>query len=319
MELISIIVPVYNCKEYLKECVNSLLKQTYNNIEVFLVDDGSTDGSGKICDELAKTDKRIIVLHKKNGGVSSARNAAIKEIKGKYTLFVDSDDYVDVDYVDTLVNNIESNDMVVCGYVEEYKKKSIEMKITDENIIIDPKKANRLIYENRAFGGYLWNKLFITEIIQEKKIQFNEKIHMCEDQLFIINYLLYVKKINVISKMLYHYRMRKSSMVWKKNDRKIKTFYDAQLLIKEIYEKNNIVNEMFYFNLCNYIFINDNWKKNNILNDKYGITIYDMYKKIIKSNSISFKKKLRLFILRNFRPVYALYMKCKTKKLIRFD
>ena len=104
-DLITVIIPVYNVKKYLKRCVNGVLAQTYKNLEVILVDDGSTDGCAELCDELFKTDKRVVVFHKQNGGLSSARNYGVRAANGKYITFVDSDDTIDEDYVETLYNS----------------------------------------------------------------------------------------------------------------------------------------------------------------------------------------------------------------------
>lgn len=110
MDLISVIVPVYNVKNYLKKCVDSILSQTYSVLQVILVDDGSTDGSGELCDLLAKCDKRIQVVHKSNGGLSDARNAGIEIAEGKYFSFIDSDDYIEPDMVESLYKLAKSTD-----------------------------------------------------------------------------------------------------------------------------------------------------------------------------------------------------------------
>ena len=121
-DLISVIIPVYKVEKFLEKCVNSVLEQTYKNLEIILVDDGSPDGCPALCDELAKKDKRIKVIHKKNGGVSSARNAALDEAKGKYVCFVDSDDYIEPTYAEDLHKAITENDvqMAVCDTYDVY-------------------------------------------------------------------------------------------------------------------------------------------------------------------------------------------------------
>ena len=318
-ELVSIIIPVFNCEEYINKCINSLISQTYRNIEIVLIDDGSTDRSGILCDNLTKMDERIIVFHKKNEGVSSARNKGLELIKGKYVLFVDADDYVEDNYVETLIKNLSSNEMVVCGYYEEYVNDSVIMNTFKSNKVITNNQAQQLVYSDRGFGGYLWNKVFLKEIIVKEKLRFNEKIYMCEDQLFVINYLLFVTKILVLNSVLYHYRMRKSSMVWQTNDNKKRTFYEAQLIINNIYKKNKIINHYFYYNLCSYTFINADWKKNTDLNIKYGVTIKEIYNNLMKANELSFKEKVKLFIFRHFIFLYFLYMKVKIKKKNRFN
>lgn len=124
--MISVIIPVYNVEEYLERCVNSVLKQTYNDLEIILVDDGSTDNSGKICDELKNKDDRIIVIHKENQGLSASRNIGIEKATGEYITFVDSDDYILEDMYETLYKNLIRNDadisMCKYQYVKEQQK-----------------------------------------------------------------------------------------------------------------------------------------------------------------------------------------------------
>ena len=119
-EKISVIVPVYNIEKYLRKCIDSILSQTYENIEVILVDDGSTDNCGAICDEYAKIDPRIIVIHKKNAGVSAARNTGIMQCIGEYVFFVDSDDYLPIDSIEKLYNSINEYEADISIGIEEY-------------------------------------------------------------------------------------------------------------------------------------------------------------------------------------------------------
>ena len=118
MEKVSVILPIYNVEKYLKNCIESLTNQTYENLEIILVDDGSTDNSGKICDEIAKSDERVMVIHKQNGGLAAARNTGYLETTGKYLMYVDSDDIVKKDVVENCVEAIEkeNSDVVIFGY-----------------------------------------------------------------------------------------------------------------------------------------------------------------------------------------------------------
>ena len=129
---VSIIVPVYNSSDVLCECVNSLINQDYENIEIILVDDGSTDNSGEICDSFQEKDKRVKVIHKKNEGQSAARNLGIQESSGDYVMFIDSDDWLDLDAVSTLVSYADENDLDVTrfNYIREFESKSIPKKNT---------------------------------------------------------------------------------------------------------------------------------------------------------------------------------------------
>ena len=133
-QLISIIVPIYNVEKYLKQCIESIISQTYRNIEIILVDDGSPDNCGKICDEYSQKDKRIIVLHKENGGLSDARNKGIDIAKGDYLTFVDSDDFVNIDYIEKLYNSIKFNNtkLAQCGISKVDENNEIIEKLNYE-------------------------------------------------------------------------------------------------------------------------------------------------------------------------------------------
>ena len=121
--MISIIIPVYNVKLYLDNCIQSVIQQSYTDFECILVDDGSTDGSSEICDQWAEKDNRIIIVHQPNGGVSSARNKGLEQAKGEYICFIDSDDWVDVDYLSAMINNLKEKetDLIICGLTQEFK------------------------------------------------------------------------------------------------------------------------------------------------------------------------------------------------------
>ena len=130
-DLISVIVPIYNVEKYINRCIDSIIEQTYTNLEIILVDDGSTDNSGSICDEYAKKDNRIKVIHKENGGVSSARNVGLDTAIGQYITFVDSDDYIEKKYCEILLKTLKKQkaDCVACGYNRIYKNKEEKMSM----------------------------------------------------------------------------------------------------------------------------------------------------------------------------------------------
>lgn len=173
----SVIVPVYNVSQYLKRCIDSILSQSYGDFELLLVDDGSTDDSGKICDEYARKDNRINVFHKKNGGVSSARNKGIDEARGNYVVFVDSDDYILQDRLLQIMKLSDNNpDMIVEYYAtpadHKYKYKLIDKQ--DFDIIRNV--------------GVIWTSAFRNKILKEANVCFDEKIWHGEDSLFILEF-----------------------------------------------------------------------------------------------------------------------------------
>lgn len=228
-ELISIIVPIYNSEQYLEKCINSIVNQTYKKLEIILVDDGSTDSSGKICDEYAQNDNRIRVIHKKNGGQQDARSAGIALANGTFMGFVDSDDWIDADMYENLYQNIGSSDLVTSG-LWRYDKSGARNKVVDaleagvydaqsehfcENLIVF--KGNT---EGGMFGGILnnvWNKLFKTSMVKECDVFTNVNIKYGEDLLFTIVYALMCKKVVVTHECYYHYQYNSSSISYKKN------------------------------------------------------------------------------------------------------
>lgn len=216
-ELISVIVPVYNVEKYLSKSIDSIINQTYSCIEIILVDDGSTDKSGQICDELGMKDNRIRTIHKKNGGVSSARNRGIDEAKGQYIVFVDADDWVEEKYIEYLARLI-TEDNVQLGMVGYVKRRNITDVLSDEcinnkKIEINREEALNLILANEENLGYIWNKIYFKKIIVENQIRYNENILLWEDLLFCCEYISKVQNISFFNAKLYNYYEREGSAV----------------------------------------------------------------------------------------------------------
>ncbi|MBR2708884.1 glycosyltransferase family 2 protein [Candidatus Saccharibacteria bacterium] len=212
--LVSIIVPVYNVGEYVLKCLESLTNQSYERIEIIAVDDGSTDGSGETCDEFAKKDKRIKVFHKKNGGLSSARNFGIKKAKGDYICLVDSDDYVKKDFVKKLVNAAKKcdADIVVCGFNNEVPE---AQKITGEDAAI------RLLLEQNNMEVIAWNKMY-------KRVLFDDVLYPegrnYEDTLTTYKLLSKADIVAYVGESLYVYVERGGSITNKdKKEEKLKS------------------------------------------------------------------------------------------------
>lgn len=205
---VSVVIPIYNTENYLSGCVDSVLKQTYNNIEVLLIDDGSKDNSLRIAKNYAAIDSRIRVFHKKNGGVSSARNLGIEKSTGEYIVFVDSDDEIEKQYVETLLSDVFSNRMIMCGIVNEYKngKKTIISSAS-----LDKTNFRFYMYADNAVGGFCCNKIYNKKIISSNNISFNCAIKNCEDMLFNAQYSKYIDSFDYKKNALYHYRQRSDS------------------------------------------------------------------------------------------------------------
>ncbi len=220
-EKVSVIIPIYKVEKYIRRCIDSILAQTYRNLEILLVDDGSPDHCPEICDDYAKIDPRIRVIHKPNGGLSDARNAALKIFSGDYVYFLDGDDYVAPNLIEVALGNaIETSaDLVTFNYyrVDEYDNLLSTSYFKTGTYAIDDRNrmdyiVNRLTkYTN---GWEAWNRLFKGDIIRRHQLYFwDNKVIFAEDFGFSINYALHVTKITSISDVLYYYLIRKDSIM----------------------------------------------------------------------------------------------------------
>lgn len=209
-ELVSVIVPVYNVAKYLPKCIDSILNQTYRNLEVLLVDDGSTDESGRICDEYAQKDSRIRVFHKENGGQSTARNFALDEIKKEgFIAFVDSDDYIEPCMIEKMVESaMEYNaEMVVCGAIMQTEFREVQDHTSFE-IIDTPHDLMKRYLESDAIKGLLWNKLYRAYLWEDVRFP---AWRASEDNATSYKVFDKVNRTVVLPENFYHYVIRGSS------------------------------------------------------------------------------------------------------------
>lgn len=214
---VSIIMPVYNVEDFVRKSIESVINQTFENFELLIVDDGATDNSGKICDEYAKKDERIKVFHKENGGAPEARNVAIEKAKGKYIYFIDSDDWIEKEYIKTMYDLAEKNDadLVVTGFLMEYYQDGKEVIYTTscEDKVYKTKedfRKNAYKYFNNSFLSLACNKLLKREIIINNNIRFPKT--KWDDHHFNMEFLMDVNTVVISSIAMYHwYRSRKGS------------------------------------------------------------------------------------------------------------
>lgn len=207
----SIIVPIYKAELYLRRCIQSIINQTYTDFELILVNDGSPDKSGIICDKYAKIDPRIKVIHKPNEGPSSSRNQGLSHASGEWIVFIDADDYVDPEYLATL-HYCNPNNNIKLLVMEDNRHITIEGKETERkysrynNKLINIGEEQDYIVNNRLLHHFaIYGKLFSNEIIKTYKIKFNPKVKHCEDALFFHEYLLHIKQIYLSSSICYNY------------------------------------------------------------------------------------------------------------------
>ena len=218
-EKVSIIVPVFNTEKYFDECILSLINQTYKNIELIIVDDGTKDNCGKKADEYTQKDRRVKVVHKENGGLSSARNYGLKYATGDYICFIDSDDFVSEDFVEKMVKaSIENNaDMVFCNYFSLYvnkKNPSHRLNAINGKKIFTSEEYLEQLYMYSGEYVMIWNKLFRKEIFNE--LRFVDML--CEDGQIILSVIDKCKRISYLPEVLYYYRRRKSGITGDKKE-----------------------------------------------------------------------------------------------------
>ena len=212
--MISLIVPVYNVEKYLRNCLESILNQSYSDFELILVDDGSTDQSGKICDEVQKTDSRIRVLHKENGGLSSARNAGTKLARGEYLAYIDSDDRIHPDYLKILLQNMEKTgaDVSVCRYVD-FENQNPFGKLTEPeklSVLSGKEAVEQIVGTHLRYMITAWGKLY-KAALKELLVYPEGKIH--EDEFVTYQVFYHAEKVAVTDRPLYGYRKNPSSIM----------------------------------------------------------------------------------------------------------
>lgn len=238
--LISIIVPVYNVEPHLPMCLDSILNSTYTNWECLLVNDGSTDRSGAICDEYASRDTRFHVFHKKNGGVSSARNMALENMNGEWLMFLDSDDEIPASAMQNLLNAAVENgsDMSMGNYLKVVTKGdnvNSDTYLTPRIMTFEDVLTLFFDYPRGRFQGYLGNRIMKTSVIRDNHLAFREDIHYKEDGLFLVQYLLRSKKdVPFITDVVYLYKIREDSamsVASRKYTRKYLTNLDGRIAI----------------------------------------------------------------------------------------
>lgn len=213
---VSVIIPVYNCEEYLKKCIDSVIGQSFKNFEIILVNDGSTDNSGVICDEYAKNDERVNVIHQENQGVSAARKKGIEVCNSQYITFIDSDDYIKNDYLEVMLKEIKksNSDFVCCNSIDIGDNLPNNKKNKDNKLITD-KQALILDYFNRKrYCFCIWGKIFNKDILE--KIVF-PKMKYSEDTYMILNLFSICRKVHLLAYEGYYYVERSVSSTFLNN------------------------------------------------------------------------------------------------------
>lgn len=304
-EKISIIVPCYKVEEFLPRCIDSICNQTYKNLEIILVDDGSPDNCGKICDEYSKKDKRIKVIHKKNGGLSDARNFGIKIATGDYIAFVDSDDYINKNMYHCLYNNLKStkSDISICGFKKTSSfDENTELEEANKIDVYNKDEAFKNLYNQRAVTTVVaWNKLYKKKIFDNLEYPVG-KIN--EDEAIIHLILEKTKKVVYTPYQYYYYYQRPDSIMNDYKKRNLEIFecflnrsnYFEKKGWKELQDYNNYM--LCYQSALHYNKVN---KSNLEDSDKIKEDLKAMLKKygklVKKSNNNTFGQKIIVSLL----------------------
>ncbi|MCI8955884.1 MAG: glycosyltransferase family 2 protein [Eubacterium sp.] len=258
MDKVSIVLPIYNVESYLETCVRSVQDQTYKNIEIILVDDGAKDNSGKICDQLALKDNRIKVLHKENGGLSSARNAGYSIATGKYLMYIDSDDVIKADVVQKCVETIQrdQSDIVIYGYEKIDEKGNVLEVCTWGDKLLNHDTMVEYLYTaiTEMSFGYAWNKLYRKSVIDQSELLADSKVIDREDLVYNLELLKYVDKISYIDYVGYQYLQRSTSLLHNGNLARLKGIDYFVMTMNNINVGNEeINNKLFNMNVLHYL------------------------------------------------------------------
>ncbi len=252
MKTISVIIPVYNTEKELPKCLKSICEQTYKDLEIICIDDGSTDGSSQVLDEFSMKDNRIKVVHQKNGGESNARNTGLKMASGEYIAFCDCDDWIDTDMYEILARelNCENIDMVGGSWYKETDAYSQEIRnqLPVNNAAFTREELLKYLYKRDSYRGfaYMWNKLYKREILKDKfgnLLLFHEDLRLGGDVLYLAEAALNIKKGKYIDRAFYHYYQRSESGCHTKDVDKLQDWLKAYELVLQRFGEERIDDE----------------------------------------------------------------------------
>lgn len=321
--MISVIIPVYNVEKDLDECIKSVIEQSYTDFECILIDDGSTDKSSDICDNWAKTDNRIKVVHQENQGVSAARNKGIEISQGEYIVFIDSDDWVEVNYLSDLMPD-ETSDLVVSGYYVNRGEECLgaNIPLADMQFNFTPEAIDdihHLLKSHLLFGPYI--KRFKSAIIKNNNIKYDSLYNYGEDLLFVFEYLKYVDTISTITRVSYHYRQHSNETLSKKyradffeiNYYQYAIIRDL-LIQKKLYQAN--IQDYLYSRLWDIIYDSIFQYRAVSFKDLYShnkaiLSILEIDDKSFKNADFSCKKWIKFLIIHRFPLILTIAQRLK--------
>lgn len=321
---ISIVVPVYNTEKYLKQCIDSILAQTFRGFELILVDDGSADESPKICDEYQLADSRVKVIHQENGGLIASRKSGVLGARGKYIGFIDSDDWIDKNMYEELCTKavLDNADIVVCNMLFEYDRLTTKCTEKTKPGVYDEQRLIKEVYPTMLFNGHsggtdilgsLCNKIFLTSIIRDAFINIDMGIHYGEDSACVYPCFLDAKRVTILNdSYLYHYRQNMESVTKNYTKNMKERVFVVCDYMKKAFEKRNAA--YMYYQVEGYfiggimVVINNLCYENNP--NTYAQKI--QYLKNL-ANEEMLQQALNNVSTNEFRKIYRLYAKLLQK------
>lgn len=285
---ISIIVPIYNTEKYLEECLDSILRQSMRDIEVICINDGSTDSSAQLCDAIMARDKRVVVVHKENGGLSSARNTGIEHAKGQYILFVDSDDWISPFLCQQIYDKaIETDaDLIQFFYQEELRDGCNKPPRVSEISEVSYETAYDKLSIAFNSGPMVWKFLWKTDLIRQNRLYFTDKI-LYEDFEYTAKGALLANRIAIVPQFLYHYRQRTSSISFGNSYKKKVEGFMVSINKALVFAQLHKVPMS-----CIYFLVGRKYKMLYVLSQRVGIRSYLYYRSMIKSNCRNVEKDI---------------------------
>lgn len=315
---VSVIIPVYNTEEYLKECVESIIHQTYDNIEILLIDDGSTDSSATMCDMLGEGDSRIRVIHISNGGPGKARNLGIELAQGEYILFVDSDDYIEHEAIEKLVRVITADDTdLVCFNFEAFDNDIIYPRETFVSRPFpsisksDSSQTLDFIYNHRL-ENYSWQFFYRVSSIKRYNMNYNQNYNFLEDMVMLNHYLRNPLSVSYLNQILYRYRVNNKSITHNLDYKRIS---DTTNTVEEISKLLLAEGRMpAYSVFCLYQIIRSDDRKILKIHPQLDIKRKELSKMLynhIDSKTVKLRITYMLYKMNIFNSAYNRYMYCK--------
>lgn len=311
-EKISVVVPIYNAEAYLEKCLNSILAQTYENLEIILVNDGSKDKSLELMEKYKNQDARIIIINKENGGVSSARNRGIEAATGKYIIFIDADDYIENNMFEVLEEDLFKNnvDMSMCGYrnVDSNGNILYESKPMEEKYF-DAKTFRHNLFKGDYYRDLICNKLFRLEIIKENNIRFREDIHLNENVLFLLDFSKFAYRYSFGNEMLYNFLYNVNGATHARFNLKKVSVLSSYIRLLNYDLEADILNKIKYRYLFEGYAFTYLMKKINIDNTELKKNLLEFkakyYQDIKKEKAIGMGRKISLWFMMHFNYIYC--------------